>query len=119
MTVPPIRHCGNSVARDTSLSMSMCLIISARYGPLELREPIPHYDKKMTAKRADELRPYVQAHLKTIIEVQQYQQVFINLGKTYRRTLDGFPLGDNSHDGGFWWDRTENPTDEGVAGADR
>lgn len=72
------------------------LIISARYGPLGLREPILHYDKKMTAKRADALRPFVQAHLKTIIEIQQYQQVFINLGKTYRRTLDGFHWGTTS-----------------------
>ena len=69
------------------------LIISARYGLVGLREPIPDYNRKMTAKRADELRPCVQAHLKTIIEIQQYQQVFINLGKTYMRTLEGFHWG--------------------------
>ena len=72
------------------------LIISARYGLVGLREPIPDYNRKMTAKRADELRPCVQAHLKTIIEIQQYQQVFMNLGKTYMLTLGGFDWGSTS-----------------------
>jgi len=69
------------------------LIISARYGLLGLREPIHTYNQKMTAERADELRPYVQESLRKVIGCQQYQQVFINLGKTYRRTLEGFNWG--------------------------
>ena len=47
----------------------------------------------MTRERASELRPHIQERLKKIIEVQQYSQVFINLGKTYMRTLEGFDWG--------------------------
>lgn len=69
------------------------LIISARYGLIQLREPILNYEQQMTAARADELRPFVQERLKKIVEVQQYDQVFINLGKTYMQTLDDFHWG--------------------------
>ena len=69
------------------------LIISARYGLIQLREPILNYDQRMTAERADELRPHIQERLKKIMECQQYDQVFINLGKVYMRTLEGFHWG--------------------------
>ena len=69
------------------------LIISAKYGLLTWREPILNYEQKMTAERADALRPFIQERLIRIMEVQQYDQVFINLGKTYMRTLDGFHWG--------------------------
>ncbi|MCY3744517.1 MAG: peroxide stress protein YaaA [Candidatus Poribacteria bacterium] len=69
------------------------LIISARYGLLQWREPILNYEQKMTAARADELRPFVQERLKEIVTVQQYDQVFINLGKRYMRTLADFHWG--------------------------
>ena len=69
------------------------LIISARYGLLSWRAPILNYAQQMTAARADELRPFVQERLKEIVDVQQYDQVFINLGKLYMRTLEGFHWG--------------------------
>ena len=69
------------------------VIISARYGLLGLRETIHTYNQKMTSERADELRPFVQESLKKIIDCQHYRHVFINLGKTYMRTLDGFDWG--------------------------
>lgn len=69
------------------------LIISAKYGLLQWREPILNYEQKMTAARADELRPFIQERLKEIVAVQQYDQVFINLGKLYIRTLEGFHWG--------------------------
>ena len=69
------------------------LIISAKYGLLTWREPILNYEQKMTAERADALRPFIQERLIKILEVQQYDQVFINLGKLYMRTLDGFHWG--------------------------
>ena len=72
------------------------LIISARYGLVGLREPIHTYNQKMTAERADELRPYVQESLRKVIGCQQYQQVFMNLGKTYMLTLGGFDWGSTS-----------------------
>ena len=69
------------------------LIILARYGLLTWRAPILNYEQQMTATRADELRPFVQERLREIVDVQQYDQVFINLGKTYMRTLEGFHWG--------------------------
>ena len=77
------------------------VIISAKYGFLRSKQLIENYDQRMTAKRADELRPQVQASLKTLIQDKRecpfslgaYDQVFINLGKTYMRTLEGFHWG--------------------------
>ena len=77
------------------------VIISARYGLLRGKQPIENYDQRMTAKRADELRPFIRERLKRLIQDKRecpfslgaYDQVFINLGKTYMRTLDGFHWG--------------------------
>ena len=71
------------------------LIISAKYGVLACQQPIENYDQRMTTERADKLRLMVQARLKGFIFAKSdgYDQVFINLGKTYMRTLDGFHWG--------------------------
>ena len=69
------------------------LIISAKYGLLACQQPTDNYDQKMTLKRTDKLRPEIQNRLKSFIQTKRggYDQVFINLGKVYRQTLD------NSH----------------------
>lgn len=77
------------------------VIISAKHGLLRCKQPIEDYDQRMTVKRADELRLKIQAQLKRLIlDTREcffsrgpYDQVFINLGKTYMRTLDGFHWG--------------------------
>lgn len=77
------------------------VIISAKHGLLQCKQLIENYDQRITAVRADELRPKVQAKLKGLIENKRecpfslgaYDQVFINLGKTYRQTLEGFHWG--------------------------
>ena len=77
------------------------VIISAKYGLLRSKQLIESYDQRMTEKRADELRPKVQVELKALIQGRRecpfslgaYDQVFINLGKTYMRTLEGFHWG--------------------------
>ena len=75
------------------------LIISAKYGLLPCQQPIENYDQKMTLKRAEELRPRIQACLGTVLATTSvwkpnpYDQVFINLGKTYAKTLEGFHWG--------------------------
>ena len=71
------------------------LIISAKYGLLACQQPADNYDQKMTLKRADKLRPEIQNRLKSFIQTKRggYDQVFINLGKVYRQTLDGFHWG--------------------------
>ena len=71
------------------------LIISAKYGLLPCQQPADNYDQKMTPERADALRPALQCKLTSFIDTKrgEYAQVFINLGKTYRRTLEGFHWG--------------------------
>ena len=71
------------------------LIISAKYGLLACQQPADNYDQKMTLKHADKLRPEIQNRLKSFIQTKRggYDQVFINLGKVYRQTLDGFHWG--------------------------
>ena len=71
------------------------LIISAKYGLLACQQPTDNYDQKMTLKRTDKLRPEIQNRLKSFIQTKRggYDQVFINLGKVYRQTLDNFHWG--------------------------
>lgn len=69
------------------------LIISAKDGLFTSEQPIVNYDQRMTAERADTLRPWIQRGIKAFMDAKQYDQVFINLGKTYMRTLEGFHWG--------------------------
>ena len=69
------------------------LIISAKHGLIPCQKPIDAYDECMTPKRADTLRPRIQSWLRWFLDINGYDQVFINLGKTYRRTLEGFHWG--------------------------
>lgn len=75
------------------------LILSAKHGLLQAQQRIESYDQKMTLKRAEELRPHVQASLDTILKTttawkpDPYDEVFINLGKTYMKILEGFDWG--------------------------
>ena len=70
-------------------------IISAKHGLIPCQKPIDNYDLRMTPERADMLRPRVQDKLKSLMDTKRggYDQVFINLGKTYMRTLEGFHWG--------------------------
>ena len=68
-------------------------IISAKYELIPCQKPIDTYDQKMIPERAAELAPEVQDRLKQHIRIRDYDQVFINLGKVYMRTLDGFHWG--------------------------
>ena len=74
------------------------LIISAKYGLLTPESEIEDYDLEMTAERAEEIRHEVKLdvyHCLYFYEIAYggMHQVFINLGKTYRRILDGFHWG--------------------------
>lgn len=68
-------------------------IISAKHGLITSTEQIAPYDQKMTPQRATELQLSVQETLDTLLQTEDYEQVFINLGKIYRRTLEGFHWG--------------------------
>lgn len=74
------------------------LILSAKFGLIHPETEIPAYDLKMNAERAMEMAPDVQKDLWQCmffykIAYGGMDQVFINLGKTYRQTLDGFHWG--------------------------
>ncbi|MEA1993945.1 MAG: peroxide stress protein YaaA [Euryarchaeota archaeon] len=66
------------------------LIISAKYGFLTMGEIIEHYDKKMTAERARELHDTVMKKLKAFLKGKEFDEVHINLGKTYLEAIGGF-----------------------------
>ena len=74
------------------------LILSAKYGLILPETEIADYDLKMTLSRAKALAVDVQCDLIRCLEFYDIayggtDQVFINLGKTYMRTLDGFGWG--------------------------
>lgn len=68
------------------------LIISAKYGLLKSDDLIEYYDQKMDATRANELRPHIQADLKTFLNGKDYDQLFNGLWQVYNKTLKGFDL---------------------------
>lgn len=69
-------------------------IISAKYGLIHSHKPIGLYNQLMTPRRADELRPHIQEELQLLMNVSKgYDQVYINLGRTYMRTLEDFHWG--------------------------
>lgn len=77
------------------------LILSAKYGLIFPETEIHDYDLKMTAERAEVMRSDVHQDLSRCLYFYQIayggmDHVFINLGETYRRTLDGFHWGTTS-----------------------
>lgn len=65
------------------------LIISAEFGLLRPVSLIPDYDRRMTAARGFELQTAVSADLDARFAVVSYQEVFVNLGKTYLIAIEG------------------------------
>ena len=71
------------------------LILSAKYGLITLDGHIANYDCKMTDERADAISAKVQEELNKYLRMHSYfagsiDEVFINLGKTYMQTIEGF-----------------------------
>ena len=88
----PTYRCLRKMRRASGIPSALDIrIISAKYGLIHSHKPIGFYDQPMTPERADELRPHIQDELQLLVTISKsYDQVFINLGKTYMRTLDGF-----------------------------
>lgn len=63
------------------------LILSAKYGLLDAQTPIEAYDQRMTHNRALALQIRVGTDLDATLSSHDYQEVFINVGKTYRLAL--------------------------------
>ena len=74
------------------------LILSAKYNLIFPETEIADYDLKMTLSRAKDMAIDVQCDLIRCLVFHDIayggtDQVFINLGKTYRQALDGFNWG--------------------------
>jgi hypothetical protein len=80
--------------RERPLEMP-CLdayILSAEFGLLAANQPIPNYDRRMTPKRASDLRPQTLTTLESILKDAQYEKLFISVGKDYLQALAGYEL---------------------------
>lgn len=64
------------------------LIISAKYGLIRYNEKISDYEQIMTVERVEELANDIYVKLKEILKMNNYDHIFINLGKTYALTLE-------------------------------
>jgi len=64
------------------------LILSAKYGLIKSDEKISGYDQIMTTERANELADDVFFKLKKELEINHYDSITINLGKTYALALE-------------------------------
>jgi hypothetical protein len=69
------------------------LIVSAKYGLLELNTPIENYDLRMTSKQATQLRPIVAHVLAERIKSMAYAEIFLNIGKMYHQSLGDWDVG--------------------------
>ncbi|MCX9089772.1 MAG: hypothetical protein OIN90_19675 [Candidatus Methanoperedens sp.] len=64
------------------------LILSAKYGLINSDNLISHYDQIMTPNRAEELANEIMVKLERTFRNEDYDEVFINLGKKYMLALD-------------------------------
>lgn len=65
-------------------------ILSAKYGLLNIDQPIPSYDYKMTTKHAESLQAEVSGRLKLILENTCCQDAFIYASQTYLTALGNY-----------------------------
>lgn len=63
-------------------------IISAKYGLINSNDFISLYDQMMTNERAKELSETVKIDLEKILQLKDYDEIFISLGKTYMGALE-------------------------------
>ncbi len=65
------------------------LILSAKYGLISSEDSISYYDQIMTNERAEELSNKIILRLDEKLKDKCYNNIFINLGKTYMLALKG------------------------------
>jgi Family of unknown function (DUF6884) len=65
-------------------------VLSARFGLIPADQGIPYYDQRLSERAADELRPAVVAELVSILDKTHPDDVYIAMGKQYRRVLQGY-----------------------------
>src|SRR6185437_3701773 len=64
------------------------LVLSAKYGLIDIASPIAYYDQRMDPTRAEELRPEVHQVLAYVATREVYNQVYVDMGAGY---LPGLP----------------------------
>ena len=65
-------------------------ILSAEFGLIPAKKSIPNYDRRVTLQRAKELQQPTLARFEQILMNQQYNELFISMGKNYRQALKGY-----------------------------
>ncbi len=75
------------ILRKANLSNKDILIISAKYGAIDSNVRISFYNKKMTKKRATELKDKVSLAIEESMHSGNYDEVFFELGKNYIDTV--------------------------------
>lgn len=77
------------IIKKHNLSNIVILIVSAKYGLINSDEVISFYDQKMTRIRAKEIASEINSKMEGKIDIDNYDKIFINLGKDYMRALEG------------------------------
>ena len=62
-------------------------ILSAEFGLIPAIQPIPDYDRRMTAARAVELRAQVRATLEQLLALRSYTSIYLSVGQIYHQAL--------------------------------
>lgn len=72
--------------KQRSLNLDV-LVLSAKYGLIDVEKIITSYDQKMTERRALELSKSVREKLEKTIATGHHKEIFVNLGSTYMAAL--------------------------------
>ena len=82
---------GFSTSNPQGNSLPDVYILSAKYGLISADQPIVDYERRMTAQRADELRPRVLADLHDLLRTNtSYQVIFFCMGREYWQVFQGW-----------------------------
>ena len=88
---PPFRVLRKFLRNDSIVAQRLKIyVLSAEWGLIPSNEPIPFYDRRMTAQRADELRPVVLSTIRHILWNGTFQKLFVSAGKEYLCSLQGY-----------------------------
>ena len=81
----------NKLKRENKFPSNLdVIIISAKYGFLKQNDLIENYDLKMNKKQARKLNKSIVRDLRNYTRDKKYKEIFINLGKDYMLSIEGF-----------------------------
>lgn len=74
--------------REGNLGSDLTLVIlSAKFGLLSPKTPIPYYEQRMDKTRQRLLQPSIHRKLTRVLRRKTFDRVFINLGRDYAPTI--------------------------------